>query len=269
MDIEDKLRRLQDHLKKMESAVVAFSGGVDSTFLLKIAHDLLGDRVVAITARSASFPERELKEAGAFAEQIGVKHVFIDSEELDIEGFADNPVNRCYLCKRELFSKMVDYARRNKIRYVLDGSNVDDTDDYRPGMQATMELGVVSPLREAGLGKEEIRTVSKQMQLPTWDKPAFACLASRVPYGQEITREKLQAIDAMEQFLLDLGFKQVRVRVHGDLARIEVGAQERNKFFDTKILDRVHAQFKASGFTYVAMDLQGYRTGSMNDPIRK
>ncbi len=267
MDLEAKLNILKYRLARMESLAVAFSGGVDSTFLLKVAHDVLGANVVAVTARSLSFPEREFREAVDFANKNGIRHVIVESEELDIEGFADNPVNRCYLCKRELFSKILDYARHNAIRYVADGSNVDDLGDYRPGMEAIKELGIVCPLREAGLGKEDIRKLSKELGLPTWDKPAFACLSSRFPYGHRITKEKLQAVDQMERFLMELGFKQVRVRIHDEVARIEVAAQERSKFFDTALMDRVYEKFKAFGFAYVTLDLKGYRTGSMNEVL--
>ena len=227
MEIENKLDKLKKHLKQLESVAVAYSGGVDSTFLLKIARDVLGDNVIAVTARSSTYPEREFREAAEFVRKMGIRHVVITSEELDIEGFADNPTNRCYYCKRELLSKVMEVAQSNNIRHVIEGSNVDDLGDYRPGRQAIRELGVGSPLLEAGLGKEEIRILSKKMNLPTWNKPAFACLASRFPYGQKITGDKLPVIDQAEQFLLDLGFRQVRVRHHGDIARIEVSRAER------------------------------------------
>jgi uncharacterized protein len=262
-----KLENLKESIRRMGSLAVAYSGGVDSTFLLKVAHDVLDANVIAVTARSSTYPEREFREATDFAMKIGVKHRVIVSEELDIEGFSDNPVDRCYFCKRELFTKILDVAKQSGLKYVADGSNIDDLGDYRPGMRAVMELGVVCPLKEAGMGKDDIRILSKEMNLPTWDKPAFACLSSRFPYGQKITREKLEVIDKMEQFLMDLGFRQVRVRHHGDMARIEVSAEERRKIFDTDLMDRIHEKFRQFGFAYVALDLKGYRTGSMNEVI--
>lgn len=262
-----KLEKLKNALKAMGSVVIAYSGGVDSTFLLSVAADVLGENVLAVTARSSTYPVREFNEASEFIKKLDVKHIVIDSEELGIEGFSQNPVNRCYYCKKELFTKVRDIAVQNGIKYVADGSNLDDLDDYRPGLQALKELGIVSPLREAGLTKDEIRELSKEMALPTWDKPAFACLASRFPYGQEITGEKLSMIEKAEQFLLDCGFRQVRVRHHGEIARIEVARQERSRFFDLELMDKVHAKFTELGFRYVALDLRGYRTGSMNEGI--
>jgi uncharacterized protein len=267
MTLQDKLNILRNNIRRMQSIAVAYSGGVDSTFLLKTAHDVLHENAVAVTARSYIHPEREYWQAVEFAQKIGAKQVVIHSEELEIDGFSDNPVNRCYLCKKELFSKISEWARQNSILHVADGSNTGDLGDYRPGTQATKELGVVKPLQEAGLSKDEIRILSKEMGLPTWDKPAFACLASRFPYGQEITKEKLRQVDQGEQFLLDLGFRQVRVRHHGDAARLEVSADERDKFFDTALMDKVYEKFIRFGFTYVSLDLKGYRTGSMNEVI--
>ncbi|MEN6375683.1 MAG: ATP-dependent sacrificial sulfur transferase LarE [Smithella sp.] len=267
MEIESRLNNLKKHIKQLPSVAVAYSGGVDSTFLLKIAHDVLGDNVIAVTARSSTYPEREFREAAEFVQKMGIRHVVITSEELDITGFADNPPDRCYYCKRELLAKVIEVAHENNIRNVVEGSNVDDLGDYRPGMQAVRELGVGSPLRQAGLGKEEIRILSRKMDLPTWNKPAFACLASRFPYGQKITRDKLQVVDHAEQFLLDLGLRQVRVRHHGEIARIEVSPEERSFFFDKDLMDRIYEKFKQLGFMYTALDLKGYRTGSMNEVI--
>jgi uncharacterized protein len=230
---------------------------------------VLQENVIAVTAKSSTFPQRELREATDFAKAIGVKHFIIESEELAIAGFADNPVNRCYLCKRELFSKIMEVAKQNKIQYIADGSNIDDWGDYRPGRKAVEELGVVCPLQEAAMAKNDIRILSRQMDLPTWDKPAFACLSSRFPYGEKITREKLAVIDRLEQYLMDCGFRQVRVRHHGDVARIEVAVDERAKFFDTGLMDRIYEKFKENGFAYVTLDLKGYRTGSMNEVIKQ
>ncbi len=267
MPLYRKLSALQKMIKSMDSLAIAFSGGVDSTFLLKVAHEILGNRVIAVTASSSTYPEREFRAAIDFVHDAGIKHLVIASEELEIEGFADNPVNRCYLCKRELFIQIVNIAYANNIELVADGSNIDDSRDYRPGMKALGELGIISPLWLADMTKNDIRALSKDMHLPTWDKPAFACLASRFPYGQRINREKLSMVDKAEQYLLDLGFQQIRVRHHGDIARIEVSPQERTRFADEKIMDQVDKQFRQIGFTYTALDLKGYRTGSMNEKI--
>jgi pyridinium-3,5-biscarboxylic acid mononucleotide sulfurtransferase len=267
MELQDALKQLKCHIEKMGSLAVAYSGGVDSTFLLKMAHDILQDRAIAVTARSSTYPERELSEAAEFTRSAGIKHIIIQSEELDIEGFTNNPPNRCYLCKYELFSKIKEVAGKYGIQYIVEGSNIDDLGDYRPGMQAIKELGIISPLKDVGLGKDAIRQLSKQMGLPTWDKPAFACLASRFPYGEKITREKLAMVNEAEQYLLNLGFKQVRVRHHGDTARIEVAEAERIKFFDLELMDNIYQQFQEIGFAYTSLDLKGYRTGSMNEVI--
>lgn len=262
-----KLRRLIQELNSLDSLVVAFSGGTDSSFLLKIAHDILGGKLLAVIINSSTFPNRELRDAINFVNMLKTKYKIIEAENIDIEGFADNPGNRCYLCKHDLFSRVWQVARENHINWVADGSNYDDINDYRPGMAAAKEMGIISPLLTARLSKADIRTLSKDMQLKTWDKPASACLASRFAYGQKITKEKLKMVESAEDFLLELGFKQIRVRVHDNLARIEVGPDERDKFFNDKTLDMINRQFIALGFAYVSLDLAGYRTGSMTDSV--
>ena len=267
MDTYTKYEKLKQYLDGLGSVAVAFSSGVDSTFLLKTAHDILGDRSIAVTARSCSFPERELNEAIAFCESENIRHVICDSEELDIDGFSQNPVNRCYLCKNELFTKIWAIAREHGVVHVAEGSNMDDNGDYRPGLTAVAEQGVKSPLRYAELTKGEIRALSKEIGLSTWNKQSFACLSSRLPYGESITSEKLRMVDKAEQFLLDMGLKQVRVRHHGTIARIETDDDGFLILLDKKNREKVHEQIKQYGFNYVAIDLLGYRTGSMNETL--
>ena len=264
-----KLSALKAYLKNLNSVAIAFSSGVDSTFLLKVAHDVLGDQVVAVTARSCSFPVRELKEAEEFCRKEGIRHIIVDSEELDFEGFRHNPRNRCYLCKHELFTKIIAIAQENHLAYVAEGSNMDDNGDYRPGLKAVAELHVVSPLRYVGLYKEEIRQLSKELGLTTWNKQSFACLSSRFVYGEEISREKLSMVDKAEQFLLDMGFTQLRVRIHGTIARIEVGQDEILRLAAPEIRRQITEALHGLGFSYVTLDMDGYQTGSMNRTLPK
>lgn len=268
MSTQEKYIKLQEYLRDLGSIAVAFSSGVDSTFLLRVAHDVLGDRVIAVTASSCSFPKRELREAEDFCRQNGIRHIVRQSEELDIEGFRQNPKNRCYLCKHELFEKIWAVARAHGLAAVAEGSNMDDNGDYRPGLIAVRELGVKSPLREAGLGKAEIRELSHQLGLPTWNKQSFACLSSRFVYGETISEEKLGMVDRTEQQLLDLGFHQVRVRIHGTIARIEIMPEEFEKILADNVRKNIDSQLKSFGFTYVTLDLLGYRTGSMNETLK-
>ncbi len=267
--IEEKLSRLKTALRKLGSVAVAFSGGVDSAFLLKVAHDTLGDNAVAVTAKSCIFPDREFKEAEAFCRQENITQYICETDELAISGFSENPPNRCYLCKKELLKGIEAIARAHGIRHVIEGSNMDDLGDYRPGMQAAAELGVKSPLREAGLYKQEIRELSENAQLPTWDKPSYACLASRFAYGETITEEKLCMVERAEQLLMDKGLRQMRVRIHGTLARIEVPKEDFGRVMQEGIRDEIAAKFKEYGFSYVTFDLQGYRTGSANEVLKR
>ncbi len=265
--LHEKYNKLKEYLSGLGSIVIAFSSGVDSTFLLKTAKDVLGDNVLAVTARSCSFPKRELNEAQCFCVDEKIKHIVIDSEELSIEGFRQNPKNRCYLCKHELFSKIIEIADKLGYKHIAEGSNMDDIRDFRPGLRAIEELGIKSPLRYAELTKNEIRALSKEIGLSTWNKQSFACLSSRFVYGETITEDKLVMVDKAEQFLLDKGFHQVRVRVHGSIARIEILPTEFSKLIVDSVRNEVNKALKELGFTYVTMDLAGYRTGSMNDTI--
>ena len=265
----EKYEVLKKSLASLGSAMVAFSGGVDSAFLLKAAREALGDGVIAVTAASVFCPERELKEAKEFCEKLGVRHIIFPFDVLKREEIAQNPENRCYLCKKQLFSGFLMLAREHGVSCVLEGSNMDDNGDYRPGMQAIAELGIKSPLRACGFWKRDIRALSRMLGLPTWEKPSFACLASRFPYGDRITEEKLAMVDSAEQLLLQLGFAQFRVRIHGTIARIEVLPEEFDRLIHEPVRSRVVKELTDIGFSYVSMDLAGYRTGSMNEGLSR
>jgi uncharacterized protein len=263
MNTDEKYRRLLDAIAVFPGAAVAFSGGVDSSFLCHAAAAALGQRAVAVTVVSPMLPKSEIEDAKKTARKIGITHILVEEGDID-EEVAANPKERCYFCKRIEFGSILAEARARGIAVVFDGSNYDDTSDYRPGLRALSELGIVSPLREAELTKAEIRELSRRFGLPTWDKPAFACLASRIPYGQRIDREKLSRIEKAEDSLRALGFRQFRVRSHEQIARIEVAPEERRRFFDEALLDEVSRTLKSQGFLYVALELEGYAMGNMN-----
>ncbi len=258
------LTKLQNLLKSYQSVLVAYSGGVDSTFLLKVARDTLGDNVLAVIARSPTYPESEVREAEATCETMGVRRCVIETDEFSDENFISNPRERCYFCKKELFSKLLEIAKAENIPYVLDGSNFDDKSDFRPGQRASYELGIRSPLMGLSFTKEDIRRFSRGLGLVTADKPSYACLASRIPYGTRITREILKRIETGEEFLRGLGFNQLRVRHHDAIVRIEVEPEAMADLLNDDLRVQVAKKFEELGYTYVTFDLKGFRSGSMN-----
>ena len=269
----DPLQEKYEYLKRLfagyGSVAVAFSGGVDSSFLLTVAHNLLGEEAVAVTAAPAFVSPREQQEARTFCLERGIRQIVIPAEDLNVDRIRHNPPDRCYHCKKQIFGKIKAVAAKEGIFCVAEGSNADDTEDYRPGFRAICELGILSPLLEAGLTKTEIRVLSKELGLPTWDKPPFACLASRFAYGETITDEKLHAVDRAEQLLMELGFRQIRVRVHGNLSRIEALPEDISRLTEPELREHISAKLREYGFSYVTTDLAGYRTGSMNEVLKQ
>ena len=266
MNSDTKLKSLEKYLKSLGSVAVAFSGGVDSTFLISVAHNVLGNKALAITAGSPVFPSWERDESASFCSENGIRYISFDADILSDPDFCANPPDRCYICKKKLFKKIIDIARDNGVEYVCEGSNLSDRGDYRPGMKAVAELGIKSPLLECGLSKDEIRQLSREMGLSTWSKPSFACLASRFVYGEKITQKKLAMVEQGENLLHRMGFTQYRVRLHGDnLARLEVMPDELPKLLAKRI--EIEESLKRLGFAYVTADLEGYRTGSMNEVL--
>ena len=267
MNTKEKLGLLRADVERRGTLAIAFSGGVDSVFLLKTAVDILGHNVIALTVAADNFPGWEQREAEAFAKALDIRHVIIPWDALTSPDFVENGPDRCYFCKKELLLRMLKTAREHGVPCLADGSNADDDNDYRPGTRAARELGIVSPLREAGLTKREIREQLREAGIAAWDKPSFACLASRFPYGMTITREGLRRVEMAENFFLGMGFRNIRVRHHGDLARIELDASERERFFVEDLWNKVDTELCRIGYRYSALDLRGYRTGSMNESL--
>ena len=264
----EKYKFLQSILGEMGSVAIGYSGGVDSTLLVKVAHDVLGEKALAMIGKSETYPTREYEEAISIARRTGVRYVEVNTEETDVLKFQENPPDRCYFCKTELFGKLGEIAEQEGIAWIADGTITDDIGDFRPGMRAKSELNVRSPLLEAGLGKAEVREISRYLELPTWDKPAFACLSSRFPYGMGITKENLTKVDQAETILRDFGFRRFRVRFHDEqTARIEVDANDIRRFMENGLREKIVAELKQLGFVYITLDLQGYRSGSMNEVL--
>ena len=267
-ELNQKLEKLKEYIAGLGSLAVGFSGGVDSSLLTAVAHEVLGERLIAVTGADASVPEREVNEAIAFCKERGIRHILCKVDPLQEEGYRNNSPDRCYFCKHGIFTEVKRIADEYGIKYMAEGSNMDDVGDYRPGLRAAAELSVKSPLREARLNKSEIRIISRAMGLPTWSKPSFACLATRFVYGEKITEEKLRRVDRSEQLLMDMGYHQLRVRIHGSdgkLARIEVMPDELPRLLADR--EEICRKLREFGFDYVTMDMDGYRTGSMNAPV--
>ena len=265
--LDSKLERLCAIFTSFDDVIVAFSGGVDSTFVLKVAQETIGNRVLALTTTSPTMPDQDRISALEMAQQIGARHLVIESNELEIPGYAQNPLNRCYLCKHNLFTVCETKARELGIKTIVDGLNLDDLHDYRPGIKAASEMSVRHPLVEAEMTKAEVRELSRTLGLPTWDRPASPCLSSRFPYGTTITEEGLRKVEQGEQLLHALGFKVARVRYHGDVARLEVDANEIARLLEPSTRDLVAAELKKIGFRFVTVDLRGFRSGSLNEGI--
>ncbi len=268
-ETELKLNKLKDYIKTLGSLAVGFSGGVDSTLLITVSHEVLGNMAIAVTEVNSFVPEREVEEAKKFCKERGIVLELVETDPLREEKVRNNDPRRCYYCKHDIFDEIKKIAAERGIRYVAEGSNMDDLGDYRPGLEAVAELKVKSPLREANLTKADIRAISKEMGLPTWDKPSYACLASRFVYGEEITEEKLKMVDRAEQFLIDKGFREERVRVHGNLARIEVPSYDIERISKDELRNEIYEELKKIGYQYVTLDMKGYRVGSMNEVLKK
>ena len=264
MNIDEKYELLKSKLRDMGKVVIAYSGGVDSNFLLKVASDELGENAIAVTIHAMMHSDREIEESKNYAKEFGVNHIVVNIDNFKVEKFIENNSDRCYHCKKEVFKVVKEIAAKHNIKYVLDGTNLDDLSDFRPGLKALEELNIISPLKECGLTKDDIRQLSKDMELNTHNKPAFACLATRIPYGTKITKELLKKIEKSEEYLISVRFKQFRVRAHNDIARIEVGKDEIHKFFNEDLLNKTNKKLKEIGFKYVTLDMAGYEMGSMN-----